>query len=155
VTTPAQPAYAAAAAEGTASGHVTLLPALLPAPTRRAALLGVGRRLSYVAAGTVFLGLLRIHRPHALATVCVLRATTGIPCPLCGGTTAFTRLGRGRVAAAFAANPFALLLAVAVVLAPTGVFRPVGRAPQRTVWVLFGTVLALSWGWQLRRFGYL
>ncbi|MDQ1712128.1 MAG: hypothetical protein QOE45_1578 [Frankiaceae bacterium] len=153
MTTPAQPAYAAAAAPGT--GHVVLLPALEPAPTRRAGLLGAGRRLAYVAAGTVFLGLLRIHRPPALATVCLLRSTTGIPCPLCGGTTAFTRLGRGRVAAAFAANPFALLLVAAVVLAPTGVFRPVGRAPQRTVWALFAGVLALSWGWQLRRFGYL
>lgn len=116
---------------------------------------GVAGRLAVVASGTVFLGLLRIHRPPSLATVCILRAATGVPCPLCGGTTAFTRLGRGRPLAALAANPVVLLVALGLVLAPTGVFRPLARAPQRLVWTLVGVLTAASWLWQLGRFGYL
>jgi hypothetical protein len=130
----------------------TAQPAIVTWPARAT---GVARRLAVAGGAAVFLGLLRIHRPPAFATVCALRATTGVPCPLCGGTTAFTRLGRGRVAAAFAANPVVLLVAVGIVLAPTGVFRPLGRAPQRTVWTLVAVVAAVSWVWQLGRFGYL
>jgi hypothetical protein len=112
-------------------------------------------RVAVVAGGAAFLGALRIHRPPGLATVCVLRAATGVPCPLCGSTTAFTRLGQGRVAAALLANPVVLLVALALVLAPTGAFARLSRAPERVVWALVLGTVALSWGWQLARFGFL
>src|SRR4051794_34741822 len=76
-------------------------------------------RAAALAGGSLLLGAIRWHRPPGLATVCLLRATTGVPCPLCGGTTAFVRLGRGRLLGALAANPFVLLAALAVVIAPT------------------------------------
>ena len=42
---------------------------------------------------------------------CPLRTLTGIPCPLCGMTTAATGLASGDLGAALAANPFVLVLA--------------------------------------------
>jgi hypothetical protein len=115
---------------------------------------GVATRLGAAAGAALLLGALRIHRPPALATVCALRATTGIPCPLCGGTTVFVRLGRGRVVDAVAANPVVVLVAIGLVLAPTGVFAPLrhhGRLRTALVFALLGG----SWLWQLGRFGYL
>jgi hypothetical protein len=109
---------------------------------------GVAARLAVAVTGTVFLGLLRIHRPPALATVCLLRATTGVPCPLCGGTTAFTRLGRGNVLGALAANPVAVLGAALLVLAPVLRYRVPHRAAP---WLLTGVAL-FAWTWQLARF---
>lgn len=110
----------------------------------------VAGRLAVAATGTALLGLLRIHRPPALATVCVLRATTGLPCPLCGTTTAFTRLGRGNVLGALAANPVTLLAGALLVLAP--VLRDRVHVPPRAVpWLLTG-VAVLAWTWQLARF---
>lgn len=47
---------------------------------------------------------------------CSLVQVAGIPCPTCGMTTAFAHLVRGRAASAFLTQPFAFLLAVAVVL---------------------------------------
>ncbi|MDQ1713647.1 MAG: hypothetical protein QOE45_3097 [Frankiaceae bacterium] len=111
---------------------------------------GVAVRLALAAGSTAFLGLLRIHRPPAFASVCLLRAMTGIPCPLCGGTTAFTRLGRGNVAGALAASPVALLAGAALVLAPALSGRV--HVPHRVrPWLLTG-VAAFAWTWQLARF---
>jgi hypothetical protein len=42
---------------------------------------------------------------------CPLRTLTGIPCPLCGMTTAATGLAAGDLGAAMAANPFVVLVA--------------------------------------------
>src|SRR3954468_12044250 len=106
-----------------------------------------------LVAGSVLLGAIRWHRPPGLATVCLLRATTGVPCPLCGGTTAFVRLGRGRLLGALAANPFVLLGALALVLAPTCIGRRLARVPH--VWTVVLALTAASWVWQLGRFGFL
>lgn len=130
--------------------YATPLPLRAPAAAR-----AVVSRLAAGVTGAVLLGAVRLHRPAGLRTICLLRATTGIPCPACGGTTAFVRLGRGRVLGAFAANPFVLLGAVAVVLAPTGVLRPLSRLGPRAHWAVVLGLLAASWLWQLGRFGYL
>jgi hypothetical protein len=115
----------------------------------------VAVRLGAAAGAALFLGALKIHRPPQLATVCVLRGFTGVPCPLCGSTTAFVRLGQGRVADALLANPVVLLVALCLVLAPTGVFGALRRAPQRTVWAVVAVVTGASWLWQLSRYDYL
>ena len=47
---------------------------------------------------------------------CGFRALTGMPCPLCGGTHACAALVQGDWAAAWAANPGAVLLLVWLVL---------------------------------------
>ena len=95
---------------------------------------------------------------------CQLRTLAGIPCPLCGMTTAATGLVSGDFGAAVAANPFALLLAgFTLVMAVLMVARALGWAPaaaqwppsrrRRALWV--AAVLAVaSWAFQLHRFGW-
>jgi hypothetical protein len=113
------------------------------------------RRFAVMGAGAVLVGAVRIpDRPH---TVCPLRALTGIPCPLCGGTTAAVQVGQGHLAAGLVASPLAFLGAIVLVLAATPFGRhAVGawRARPATVKVLLGTVvLAAAECWQLARFG--
>jgi hypothetical protein len=95
---------------------------------------------------------------------CPLRTLTGIPCPLCGMTTAATGLASGDLGAAVAANPFVLLLAgftlvMAVVMAarafgwlPGAAQWPASRRRQ-SYWVA-AVLVAASWAFQLHRFGW-
>jgi hypothetical protein len=46
---------------------------------------------------------------------CLLQALTGLPCPGCGITTSLLALGRGDLAASWAANPAGLAVAVLLV----------------------------------------
>jgi hypothetical protein len=95
---------------------------------------------------------------------CPLRALTGIPCPLCGTTTAATALASGDLGAALAANPFVLVLAgFTLVMAALMVARVAGWAPGAAQWPAsrrrqgywVAAVLAvLSWAFQLHRFGW-
>lgn len=99
-----------------------------------------------------------------LALLCPLRTFTGIPCPLCGMTTASVALVRGDLGAAVAANPFILALAAfTLAMAVIALLRLAGRAqtqappsaPSRpALWVLAAGVAA-SEAWQLSRFGLL
>jgi hypothetical protein len=95
---------------------------------------------------------------------CPLRALTGVPCPLCGMTTAATGLAAGDLGAAMAANPFALLLAgFTLVMAVLMAARAIGRlAPpaqwpasrrRQGYWVV-AVSAAASWAFQLHRFGW-
>lgn len=109
-----------------------------------------------VLRGTVLLaaavGLALLHLPGRPRTVCLLRATTGIPCPLCGGTTAAVRVGRGDLLGGLRASPLAVLGALAFVAAPFT------RAPQlssRSLWLLILAVAAAAETYQLGRFGLL
>jgi hypothetical protein len=96
---------------------------------------------------------------------CPLRTLTGVPCPFCGMTTATVAITHGNWAAAAAVNPLAYLAAALVVgTAPFLVARAAGRAPlprpwsvarrRRLGWVFAGLV-ALSWLFQLHRYGFL
>ena len=85
---------------------------------------------------------------------CGFRALTGMPCPLCGGTHACAALVQGDWAAAWAANPGALVLLLwLVLLAGQAVVegaqgrRRVARWPwwHRAVLAAVGGVLVLSW----------
>jgi hypothetical protein len=95
---------------------------------------------------------------------CPLRTLTGIPCPLCGMTTAATGLASGDLGAAVAANPFALLLAgFTLIMVVVMVARVLGWAPaaaqwspsrrRQTLWVTALLAVA-SWAFQLHRFGW-
>jgi len=100
-----------------------------------------------------------------LRTICPLRTFTGIPCPLCGMTTAATALARGDLGASLAANPFLLLLALGtavmtVVIAGRLVGwlpppRPLALATERRVRLLIAALALASWIVQLSRFGWL
>lgn len=106
-------------------------------------------RYAAVAAAAVALAALHIRRP---ATVCLLRATTGVPCPFCGGTTAAVRLGHADVRGAISASPLAVALLTAWPF--LGVVRPPAWWQVRAVrWSVLGTVLVSAEVWQLLRFG--
>lgn len=103
----------------------------------------------------VALGLAALHLPWRPPTLCLLRATTGIPCPVCGGTTAAVELGAGRPWQALMASPLVVLGAVALVLRPLVPSRsPHPRSPQ-ALWATIAGVALLSELWQLHRFALL
>lgn len=82
--------------------------------------------------------------------LCPLRASTGVPCPMCGMTTSVRACLDLDLGAAMAANPggiAAVVLAVGVVAA----------RPQRVAvpWLLVGSALGVMWMWQLFRFSVL
>ncbi len=95
---------------------------------------------------------------------CPLRTLTGIPCPLCGMTTAATGLASGDLGAALAANPFVLLLAgFTLVMAVLMAARALGRVPppaqwpasrRRQTYSVVAGLAAASWAFQLHRFGW-
>jgi hypothetical protein len=95
---------------------------------------------------------------------CPLRALTGIPCPLCGMTTAATGLASGDLGAALAANPLVLVLAgFTLVMAVLMAARALGWAPPAAQWPpsrrrqgywVVGLLAAASWAFQLHRFGW-
>jgi hypothetical protein len=96
--------------------------------------------------------------------LCPLRMLTGVPCPLCGMTTAATGLASGDLGAALAANPFVLMLAgftlvMAVLMAARviGWVAPPAQWPasrrRQSHWVVAG-LAAASWAFQLHRFGW-
>ena len=96
-----------------------------------------------------------VHRVHDPGILCPVRALTGVPCPFCGGTTVFMESGAAHPAKALAANPVVLLGAIGLATAPLGSGRRWWAIKPRTrVWTL-GVVIALSWVWQLARFGFL
>ncbi|MGP4022854.1 DUF2752 domain-containing protein [Actinomadura sp. 3N407] len=115
--------------------------------------LGVVLRVAAMAVAAV--GASWIHRVNDPGVLCPLRALTGIPCPLCGGTTVFIEFGSGRPAQAVLANPMVLTGAIAVAVAPLGLGgRWWALQPKTRAWML-GTALVGSELWQLVRFGVL
>ena len=81
---------------------------------------------------------------------CPLRATTGIPCPLCGMTTSVEETVRLDLDAAVAANPAGVVaVAVAALLL---VRRP---ARLRLPWLTLPVALFGMWLWELNRFSIL
>jgi len=111
--------------------------------------------LRVAAMAVAAVGAAWIHRVSDPGVLCPLRRLTGIPCPLCGGTTVFIELGSGRPVGALLANPAALAGAVGLALAPLGLGRRWwALAPGTRAWVL-GTALVGSELWQLARFGLL
>ncbi len=110
-----------------------------------------------MAAAALALAAVRVPgRPH---TICLLRATTGLPCPFCGGTTAAVDVGRGHLPQALGANPLVVLGAIGLILAgfPWGrrAVRYWRALPPTYRVLLGGTVLLASECWQLARFGLL
>ncbi|GAC1332995.1 MAG: hypothetical protein NVSMB13_21800 [Mycobacteriales bacterium] len=92
-----------------------------------------------------------VHVPHRPTTICLVRALTGLPCPLCGSTTAAVLAGRGDLLGALRAGPPAVLAAVGLVLAPLGPGRAWWRADRRVRWLVIATALCLAEAWQLVR----
>lgn len=110
----------------------------------------VALRAALLAAGCVALAqALAIHDPGVL---CPMRRLTGLPCPLCGGTTALAAAGAGHFDRAFAASPIVLLGGLALVAAPAGAGNLWWRLGDRTrTWLVLG-LLTVAWLYQLVRF---
>jgi hypothetical protein len=96
-----------------------------------------------------------VHRHHDPGVLCPLRALTGIPCPVCGGTTVFIELGSGRPVQALLANPVVLVAGAGLATAPLGAgARWWALSSRHRAWLL-ATAFAMSWVWQLARFGFI
>lgn len=105
------------------------------------------RRLGLIMLGAgALLAFLPIH-PDLL---CPLRATTGVPCPLCGMTTSVKSSLRLDLPAALAANPGGL--AAVVVAFALVVWRP---ATLRVPLALLAAGVGAMWVFQLFRFSVL
>ena len=96
---------------------------------------------------------------------CPLRTLTGVPCPFCGLTTATVALTHGRWATAAATSPLAYLAAALVIgTTPVLIARSAGvaaaprpwseQARKRTRYAAY-VIVALSWIFQLHRYGFL
>ena len=130
---------------------------LLASPVR-SGMRATGQRVAAVSLAA--LALANVTIPGRPATLCPLRALTGIPCPFCGGTTAAVDVGGGHVLAALQANPVVVVGAAVVVLMPAliavGVTRQFARPPwltRRTIAMSLTLVVLVSEIWQLARFG--
>lgn len=81
---------------------------------------------------------------------CPWRSLTGVPCPLCGATTAAVAAAHLDLTAAVTASPLALCGAAAVAALP--LLRPrTDRLPARVRTALLVGALAASQVWQLVR----
>lgn len=117
---------------------------------------GVLRRAGLLIGVALVLGALVL--PWRPTTTCLLRGLTGVPCPLCGGTTAMVQLGRGHLLAALTASPLALVAATAWVSGPAWLRRRralLARLPRGTAFASLIAVLLASELWQLHRYGWL
>ena len=101
-------------------------------------------RYAAIVAAALACAQLHVRRPP---TLCVLRAVTGVPCPLCGLSTSVEETVRLHLRSAVEGNPFGLVLvAVAVAL--------LALRPRRLSLPLPALYLALcaSWLFELHRF---
>lgn len=148
----ADAAYAVAGPSPSPSARlVRLAPRGIPQRLRMSA-----GRLALAAVCSV--GAAWVHENHDPGALCPLRRLTGIPCPMCGSTTVFMEAGAGHWTAALTANPLTVLAFIVFLAAPLTLIDPVASwatlaARRRNV--LLGVVLALSWVWELHRFGFL
>jgi Protein of unknown function (DUF2752) len=116
-----------------------------------------GQRIAAFAVAAVALA--NLHLPGRPATVCPLRALTGIPCPFCGGTTAAVHIGHLDVLGALQANPVVVVGAIVTACTPAAMAiktRHGGWPSWMTRRAVTGAIIlavAFSEIWQLFRFG--
>jgi hypothetical protein len=79
---------------------------------------------------------------------CILRSTTGIPCPLCGMTRGVTAAVHGDFARAALMNPGSLLLVAAAVVLALGWRR---RSITFPAWLPYALIAGL-WAFQLFKY---
>jgi hypothetical protein len=75
----------------------------------------------------LFLNTYSISKPVTKGTVCIIKHTTGIPCPSCGTTRSVLELLDGHVGSALFINPLGFLIAVLMVLLPVWILMDILR----------------------------
>jgi hypothetical protein len=121
--------------------------------------------LSGLAATAAAYGYPTVTGHTGLDLPCPLRTLTGVPCPMCGMTTAATRLAAGQLSVALAANPLVLLLAgLTAVMSVLIAARSLGLAPPAARWTagrqrnarrVVAVLFAVSWVFQLYRLDWI
>ena len=147
------PALSAAPFRSTRKDAVTLL-----ASPDRSGFRASGQRVAAFAVAA--LALANLHVPGRPATVCPLRALTGVPCPFCGGTTAAVHIGHLDLLGALRANPVVVVGAIVAATMPAVLAITSRRRGAWPSWVTRRTMtaavilaVAFSEVWQLVRFG--
>jgi hypothetical protein len=77
-----------------------------------------------------------------VGTVCILKKTTGIPCPSCGSTRSMLSLIHGDIAAAWFWNPFGFLILAGLLVVPLWLTHDVIRK-QRTLMSAYRSIETL------------
>lgn len=120
----------------------------------RSALWRTGLRIGVM--GLVAVILANINLPWRPATLCALRQFTGIPCPLCGTTTAAVHAGSLDIVGALAANPVTVVIIALLATSPlTGIGRWWETMSNRPRVLLCIALFAAAEVWQLFRYGLL
>lgn len=154
--------------EPAASPHcVPAMPSVLRArPLGAFVTIGRGARLAWGAVGAGGLAVLAValwlppdargHGTHEALGIppCGFVVTSGLPCPTCGMTTAFSNAVRGRIAQAFVAHPGGLALCLLAMLGVPAAFAlaATGRMPwinwdRNAVRLMLGLALVILAGW--------
>lgn len=133
-------------------------------PANRGALL-MAHLPAAAVSGALLIGSYLLGRVHLPIQTCTFLSWTGIPCPLCGGTRAFSSMVVGDGSAAFTQSPLASLffVGVVVVFAWNALALATGLRIRRGRWLrfesrrkrwAFGAIAALlilaNWGYRLQ-----
>ncbi|HEX8001615.1 MAG TPA: DUF2752 domain-containing protein [Mycobacteriales bacterium] len=120
-------------------------------PARAVAVRATATRAAYAAGAACAVVLAGAVTPWRPATLCFLRASTGVPCPFCGTTTAAEAAAHGDLLGAVAANPVTVTALVLLVLAPL----TTRRLPRSWTPAVFTAAVGIAWVWQLARYDLL
>ncbi|MBP6184742.1 MAG: DUF2752 domain-containing protein [Saprospiraceae bacterium] len=74
---------------------------------------------------------------HAAPTVCLIKATTGVPCPSCGGTRSLMQILHGEWYQALLINPIGYIYFLLVIFIPVWLFWDIvsGRSSLHRTWI--------------------